>query len=62
MVAAAGTDDCCSTLLMLGSRDAIWLCSEDTMITGANVSRSAQKKERFYKSEAWGVERVLGLQ
>jgi hypothetical protein len=29
---------------MLGSNEAIWLCSEDTMIDGANVSRSAQKK------------------
>ena len=47
---------------MLGSRDAIWLCSEDTMVDGANVSRSAQKKECYYKSEAWSVERILGLQ
>jgi hypothetical protein len=30
-------------------------CSEDTMIDGANVSRSAQKKECFYRSEAWWV-------
>ena len=44
VVAAAGTGACCS-LLMLGSRDAIWLCKEDTMFDGANVSRSAQKKE-----------------
>lgn len=58
--AAAGTGACCSTLLMLGSKDAIWLCSEDTMIEGANVSRSAQKKEWFYGSEAWGGSVSLG--
>lgn len=51
VVAAAGTcGACCS--LMLGSKEAIWLCNEDTMIEGANVSRSAQKKRWFYKSEA----------
>lgn len=47
VVAVAGTGACCSTLLMLGSREAIWAerFNEDTMIDGANVSRPAQKKE-----------------